>query len=96
MCSLSVACSERCSQVVRMTWPPPVDSSEARERREAEQELEASERHDPRCRAGWLGEDLNGRLVPCLMCRPHLVRLSDGRIVHRASADRIHREEQQP
>jgi hypothetical protein len=30
--------------------------------------------HDPRCRAGWLGEDDEGRIVPCLACRPHLVQ----------------------
>lgn len=28
--------------------------------------------HDPRCSDGWLGEDDDGRLVPCLTCRPHL------------------------
>ena len=28
--------------------------------------------HDPRCRDGWLGEDGDGRLIPCLTCRPHL------------------------
>lgn len=30
--------------------------------------------HDPRCRRGWLGEDLDGRPVPCLICRPHLAQ----------------------
>lgn len=42
--------------------------------------------HDPRCRDGWLGEDDDGRLIPCLTCRPHLVakrahlaRIFDGR-----------------
>lgn len=35
--------------------------------------------HDPRCRRGWLGEDLDGRPIPCLRCRPHLIRVpSDG------------------
>jgi hypothetical protein len=24
------------------------------------------------CRSGWRGEDLAGRPVPCLVCRPHL------------------------
>jgi hypothetical protein len=28
--------------------------------------------HNPNCRDGWLGEDEDGRLVPCLTCRPHL------------------------
>ncbi len=28
--------------------------------------------HDPRCREGWLGEDEQDRLIPCLQCRPHL------------------------
>lgn len=28
--------------------------------------------HDPRCRSGWLGEDIDGRPIPCLRCRPHL------------------------
>lgn len=28
--------------------------------------------HDPRCKSGWLGDDLDGRPVPCLVCRPHL------------------------
>lgn len=28
--------------------------------------------HDSRCRSGWLGEDLDGRPIPCLRCRPHL------------------------
>lgn len=28
--------------------------------------------HDFRCRDGWLGEDADGRLIPCLTCRPHL------------------------
>lgn len=30
--------------------------------------------HDPLCRSGWLGEDINGRPIPCLRCRPHLAR----------------------
>ncbi|MDH6290858.1 hypothetical protein M2275_005785 [Rhodococcus opacus] len=28
--------------------------------------------HDPRCRTGWLGEDSEGRMIPCLVCKPHL------------------------
>lgn len=28
--------------------------------------------HDPRCEAGWLGDDDLGRPIPCLQCRPHL------------------------
>lgn len=28
--------------------------------------------HD--CRRGWLGEDDEGRPIPCLVCRPHLSR----------------------
>ena len=43
---------------------------------EAEQNGEpgrvAAPYHDPRCRSGWLGEDLDGRPIPCLRCRPHL------------------------
>lgn len=33
---------------------------------------ESEETHDPRCFDGWLGEDRQGRPVPCLDCRPHL------------------------
>jgi hypothetical protein len=63
----------------------PVDSAEAaelRERAEVENEqLEAMQAqrvqrqrdHDQRCRRGWLGEDNDGRPVPCLQCRPWLV-----------------------
>lgn len=32
----------------------------------------AQPEHDPRCRRGWLGEDDQGRVIPCLTCRPHL------------------------
>ncbi|WP_433608725.1 hypothetical protein [Prescottella agglutinans] len=32
--------------------------------------------HDPRCRNGWLGEDIDGRVIPCLRCRPHLRKTS--------------------
>ena len=28
--------------------------------------------HDERCSGGWLGEDLEGRLIPCVVCKPHL------------------------
>lgn len=31
--------------------------------------------HDNQCRNGWLGEDLDGRMVPCLLCKPHLARV---------------------
>ncbi|WP_228002170.1 hypothetical protein [Nocardia australiensis] len=27
---------------------------------------------DPRCRRGFLGEDTEGRPIPCLACKPHL------------------------
>lgn len=30
--------------------------------------------HDIRCHNGWLGEDDQGRPIPCLTCRPHLRR----------------------
>lgn len=30
--------------------------------------------HDQTCRDGWLGEDHQGRPIPCLKCRPHLNR----------------------
>lgn len=33
--------------------------------------------HDPRCRSGWLGQDLDGRPIPCLQCRPHLRKTAD-------------------
>lgn len=57
----------------------PVDSTEARELREQAAEDDATAHtappepeHDPRCRAGWLGEDAHDRPIPCLTCRPHL------------------------
>ena len=34
--------------------------------------------HNPRCRRGWLGTDLDGRPIPCLTCRPHLTRTPKG------------------
>lgn len=33
--------------------------------------------HDPRCRNGWLGEDTEGHLIPCLRCKPHLAKTAD-------------------
>lgn len=44
---------------------------------------EARPQHDPRCRSGWLGQDLDGRPIPCLQCKPHLTRTAD---VHDCSA----------
>lgn len=29
--------------------------------------------HPPTCERGWLGQDLDGSLVPCLVCKPHLI-----------------------
>lgn len=28
--------------------------------------------HDPRCRNGWIGDDEDGRPIPCRQCKPHL------------------------
>ena len=28
--------------------------------------------HPETCERGWLGQDLDGSLVPCLVCKPHL------------------------
>jgi len=28
--------------------------------------------HNPDCSNGFLGTDLDGRMIPCLKCRPHL------------------------
>jgi hypothetical protein len=28
--------------------------------------------HDPRCRNGWIGDDEDGRPIPCRTCKPHL------------------------
>lgn len=59
-----------------MTYRIPADSADARELREALAEAEAEARqpalHDPRCVGGWLGDDPEGRPIPCLQCRPHL------------------------
>lgn len=30
---------------------------------------------DHHCSAGWLGEDDDGRPIPCLICRPHLTNM---------------------
>ena len=54
----------------------PIDSTDARERREAEDHAQATELadrrdHAERCRAGWLGEDDEGRPIACPRCRPH-------------------------
>lgn len=68
-------------------WRIPVDSTDAREQREAEAAAAAeTDRHDvqphravphdPRCRAGWLGEDTDGRPIPCTTCRPHLAHIA--------------------
>lgn len=61
-----------------MTWPP-VDSTEAREQREAQAERDRLEAipHEQRCHDGRLGEDHNGRPIPCPTCRPHLARTRD-------------------
>jgi len=51
-----------------MSWPP-TDSADVAELRDREPEPT----HDERCRRGWLGEDDEGRPIPCLTCRPHLL-----------------------
>lgn len=63
----------------------PVDSAEARElreieaveqldaRRERERRRDDEMRHETRCTDGWLGEDLEGRPVPCPVCKQHLL-----------------------
>ncbi len=33
--------------------------------------------HDSRCRLGWLPDTDDGRVVPCLTCRPHLAHRRD-------------------
>lgn len=33
--------------------------------------------HDPRCRDRWLGEDEEGRPIPCPVCKPHTIRRND-------------------
>lgn len=33
--------------------------------------------HDPRCGGtGWIGEDAEGRPIPCLVCKDHLITRS--------------------
>ena len=59
----------------------PVDSTDARERREADaaaREAEALDRrrHAEACNGGWLGEDESGRPIACSRCRPHLIRVA--------------------
>jgi hypothetical protein len=59
----------------------PTDSSDARERREAEAVAAAAEavelrRHANECRNGWLGEDADGHPIPCPTCRPWLLRIA--------------------
>lgn len=59
----------------------PVDSTDAREQREAEAEQAAAydaerRRHAEQCRGGWRGEDAHGRPVPCVVCRPHLLSVA--------------------
>lgn len=58
----------------------PVDSTDAREQRELEDELAASyadeqRRHADECRGGWCGEDADGRPIVCLTCRPWLLHV---------------------
>lgn len=58
----------------------PVDSTDAREQREAEQEraqdeITERERHARECRDGWRGEDAAGHPIPCVVCRPHLLAM---------------------
>jgi hypothetical protein len=64
--------------VSRMSWAP-IDSTEAREELERDRDQAAAAarsdlEHMARCRDGWLGEDNDGRPVPCLHCRPHLAQ----------------------
>lgn len=63
-----------------MSWPP-VSSEDVAEQREREAEAQAQAHaeavaagqvHDARCHRGWLGEDDEGRPIPCYACRPHL------------------------
>lgn len=56
----------------------PTDSTDAAEMRALAAEAEFDQaledrRHTKRCRNGWLGEDPDGRPIPCLRCRPHLL-----------------------
>lgn len=59
----------------------PIDSTDAREQREAERdqaEHDAAQagHHAAACRRGWLGEDSEGRPIPCTRCRPHLAHVA--------------------
>ena len=59
----------------------PVDSTDAREQREAELEREAEDqaelaRHDEQCVDGWLGDDDQARPIPCPRCRPALLHVA--------------------
>lgn len=61
----------------RPNWAP-VDSTDAKERRELEEATAAAAaaadaEHSETCCDGWLGEDQDGRPVACPRCRPHLV-----------------------
>lgn len=49
----------------------PAPHHHVRARCERENDTDA---HPASCEDGWLGEDPQGRLVPCLVCRPHLAR----------------------
>lgn len=51
----------------------PADSSDAAELRERATEGQPV-LHVSKCLDGWLGEDDEGRPIPCLQCRPHLAR----------------------
>ncbi len=58
----------------------PIDSTDAREQRELEAEQAAADalerrQHAERCRAGWLGEDADGRPIVCPLCRPGLLHV---------------------
>lgn len=57
-----------------MTAPSiPVDSADVREQRERDDAAPDLDRlHRLACRDGWLGEDDQGRPVPCPRCRGHL------------------------
>ncbi|CAN0478446.1 unnamed protein product, partial [Phaeothamnion confervicola] len=59
----------------------PIDSTEARERRNDEAAAAAADerdraQHAETCHDGWLGEDEAGRPVACPRCRPHLIRVA--------------------
>ncbi|MDF3305610.1 hypothetical protein P3H15_11320 [Rhodococcus sp. T2V] len=55
----------------------PVDEHEARASSRVAKAEPAQVRppHNPDCRSGWLGADLDDRPIPCLQCRPHLARI---------------------